>query len=322
MKMPAHTNHFGACARRLASLWLLAAAAPGWADGQQASPPARTPDVHFVPTDTAVVRAMLEAARVGRNDLVYDLGCGDGRIVITAVKRHGARGVCVDIDPVRIKESRYNADTAGVISRMKFRRADLFETDLRPATVVTLYLLPQLNERLRPKLFRELQPGSRVVSNAFDMGEWKADRVLTVPNVPGGFTSFAYFWVMPANVAGTWKVSVSDGGEANQLEKREYEVRFDQRFQQVTGTAALNGRDTVPVTTARLVGDSLAFALGDSLPTGAPQLRFTGRVKRDRITGKVAFDEGGTGTWSAVRTEPGRRPELELNAAAGGSPRP
>ena len=116
---------------------VLALAIPGGLAGQQTSAPARTPDVHFVPTDTTKVREMLTAAQVNSKDLVYDLGCGDGRFVITAVKQHGARGVCVDIDPVRIKESRSNADTAGVTKRIEFVEGDLFEQDLSKATVVT-----------------------------------------------------------------------------------------------------------------------------------------------------------------------------------------
>jgi SAM-dependent methyltransferase len=297
---------------------LLAAATPVLLLAQQPAPPARAPDVHFVPTDTAVVRAMLDVARVGRKDLVYDLGCGDGRIVISAIKRHGARGVCIDIDPARIAESHHNADTAGVSGRMKIRQADLFETDLRPATVVTLYLLPQLNERLRPKLFRELRPGSRVVSHAFDMGEWKADRVLTIPTV-GGFSSFAYYWLMPADVAGTWKVRLRDG-EAG--EDQSYEVSFEQRFQVLTGGRARTGGRIAPVTEAHLVGDSLSFFVRDTLSGRARQLHFTGKVRGERIRGQVTTGGAEAGSWSAVRTKRGPRPELELTAAAGLEPKP
>jgi SAM-dependent methyltransferase len=310
MEAVAHMTRFGATAL---FMWLLSVAAPVGLQSQQASPPARAPDVHFVPTDTAIVRAMLQVAQVDRKDLVYDLGCGDGRIVITAVKRHGARGVCVDIDPARIKESRHNADTAGVASRMKFRQADLFETDLRPATVVTLYLLPALNVRLRPKLFRELRPGSRVVSHAFDMAEWKADRVLNMPTA-GGFPSFAYFWIMPADVAGSWKVSVSGNGPAGKRGNHDYEVRFEQRYQHVTGGTMANGPLAVPVTNADLVGDSLSFTIVTPLADGARELRFTGRVKGERMTGKVTDGENDSGSWSAVRTERGPRPELEPSA--------
>lgn len=317
MNATAHKARKGSASRAVL-VGLIAALTPISLESQQTNPPARAPDVHFVPTDTAVVRAMLEAARVERGDLLYDLGCGDGRIVITAVKRHGARGVCIDIDAARVAESRHNADTAGVTSRMKIQRADLFETDFRAATVVTLYLLPHLNERLRPKLFRELRPGARVVSNAFDMGEWKADRVLTIPTV-GGFSSFAYYWVMPADVAGRWKVSLDIEPAA---ENHDYSIHFEQRFQHVTRATAQSRGRTSPVTSARVAGDSLSFIVSDTLTSGVQQLHFTGRVQRDQMNGRVSSGGSDLGSWSGLRTERGPRPELELTAAAGGTPKP
>jgi len=159
----------------------VALALPAGLAGQEKSA-ARTPDVHFVPTDTTKVREMLSAANVTARDTVYDLGCGDGRFVITAVKKyHAQRGICVDIDPVRIKESKSNADTAGVTKKIEFVEGDLFEQDLSPATVITLYLLPSLNEKLRPKLQSELKPGTRIVSHSFDMGTaWPAEQKETI----------------------------------------------------------------------------------------------------------------------------------------------
>jgi SAM-dependent methyltransferase len=157
----------------------------------------RKPDVHFVPTPDEVVEKMLELAKVGKDDVVYDLGCGDGRIVITAAKKYGARGVGVDIDPQRIKESNENARIAGVTDRVKFLQQDLFEMDFSEATVVALYLLPSLNLKLRPKLLRDLKPGSRIVSHAFDMGDWKPEKVVTVPaDFDQNLT--IYYWVVPA----------------------------------------------------------------------------------------------------------------------------
>jgi ribosomal protein L11 methylase PrmA len=149
-----------------------------------------------VPTPPEVVDAMLKTARVTNNDLLYDLGCGDGRIVIAAAKEYGARGVGIDIDPTRIKEAEANAAAAGVAGRVKFIQADLFETDLRPATVVTLYLLESLNLKLQPKLVTELMPGTRVVSHAFSMGPWTPDEEL---NVNG---RRVYLWTIPPK-AGT-----------------------------------------------------------------------------------------------------------------------
>src|SRR5215218_8021322 len=129
--------------------------------------PSRAPDVIYVPTPADVVKAMLDTAGVTKKDVVYDLGCGDGRIVIAAAEEYGARGVGIDIDPARIREAKANAAAAGVAERVRFLQADLFETNLRPATVVTLYLLESLNLKLQPKLVTELKPGTRVVSHAF-----------------------------------------------------------------------------------------------------------------------------------------------------------
>lgn len=134
-------------------------------------------DVPYVPTPMEVVHRMLEIGEVGPRDMLYDLGCGDGRIVVTAAKERGARGVGIDIDPERIAEANASARKAGVKNRVQFRRGDLFKANLAPATVVTLYLLPQINRRLRPQLWRQLKPGTRVVSHAFDMGEeWPPER--------------------------------------------------------------------------------------------------------------------------------------------------
>jgi SAM-dependent methyltransferase len=147
-------------------------------------------DVPFVPTSEPVVKEMLELAKVGPRDIVYDLGCGDGRIVIAAAQR-GARAVGIDIDPKRIKEARANAKAAGVANKVEFREGDLFEAELGEATVVTLYLLSSVNLKLRPKLLKELKPGTRIVSHAFDMGDWQPAETRQV-----GATT-VYYWVVP-----------------------------------------------------------------------------------------------------------------------------
>jgi cyclopropane fatty-acyl-phospholipid synthase-like methyltransferase len=154
----------------------------------------REPDVIFVPTPQNVVNAMLKLANVQKGDIVYDLGCGDGRLVVTAVKDFGARrAVGIDINPERIKESQETAKTAGVTDRVTFRNEDLFEADIKEATVVTLYLLQSLNEKLRPKLWKDLKPGTRIVSHTFSMGDWKPEKEVDVE----GRT--IYFWTVPAN---------------------------------------------------------------------------------------------------------------------------
>ena len=158
--------------------------------------PEREPDVVFVPTPEPVVKRMLTMAKVGPSDVVYDLGCGDGRIAIAAVKDFKAKkAVCIDIDPERVREARANARKAGVADRVEIKQGDLFEEDLSDATVVTLYLLESLNLKLRPRLHKQLRPGARVVSQSFDMGEWKPDAESTVDN------KRVYLWVMPLQQA-------------------------------------------------------------------------------------------------------------------------
>lgn len=156
-------------------------------------PAPRAPDVPYVPTGAEVVDAMLKLANVTKNDVVYDLGSGDGRIVIAAAKNYGARGVGIDISPDRVREANENAKNAGVTDKVKFIEGDLFKSDFSEATVVTLYLLNSVNLKLRPMLFEQLKPGTRVVSQTFDMGDWKPDKTIEV----GGTT--VYLWTIPKN---------------------------------------------------------------------------------------------------------------------------
>lgn len=155
----------------------------------------REPDVVYVPTPQEVVDEMLALAKVTKDDIIYDLGSGDGRIPITAAQKFGTRGFGIDINPERIKEANANAKKAGVRDRVKFLNQDLFQTDISKATVVTLYLLPTLNVKLRPQLFKQLKPGTRVVSHDFDMGEWKPDRVVKTKE-----GSTIYLWTIPKQV--------------------------------------------------------------------------------------------------------------------------
>ncbi|MEX2593706.1 MAG: class I SAM-dependent methyltransferase [Anditalea sp.] len=148
-------------------------------------------DVHYVPTRQAVVDAMLDLAKVTENDVVYDLGCGDGRIVVTAAKQYGATGTGIDIDPQRIKEANENATNAGVNDKVEFVQANLFESDVSEASVVTLYLLNSLNMKLRPILLEQLKPGTRIVSHAFNMGDWEPDKTIKVDG------STIHLWTVP-----------------------------------------------------------------------------------------------------------------------------
>ncbi len=255
-------------------------------------PQTRLPDVHFEATPEDVVEAMLKTAGVTREDVVYDLGCGDGRFVITAAKTFGARGVGVDIDPARINESNENAKKANVTSRVKFILGDLFETDIKEATVVTLYLLNELNLQLRPKLLRELKPGTRIVSHTFDMGDWEPDDIGKVRD------RIFYYWIVPANISGTWHWSL-----ASSIGGWENELFLYQEFQEVSGKASLQGWQ-VRIRETRLRGDQLSFRLRYNSEGQDVAMRFNGRVIDNTIKGSVEIQGGpwaGTHEWTAKR---------------------
>jgi ribosomal protein L11 methylase PrmA len=184
MSMPTRLLALG-----LAVLFIGAPAAPARA---QAAAATRRPDVIYVPTPEEVVEAMLQVAKVTKNDVVYDLGTGDGRIPVTAAKKYGARGVGIDIDPQRIKDANENVQKNGVGDKVRIMQGDLFEANISEATVVTLYLLPSLNQKLMPKLMKDLKPGTRVVSHAFDMGDWKPEQELDVSGRK------IYVWTIPS----------------------------------------------------------------------------------------------------------------------------
>jgi SAM-dependent methyltransferase len=178
----------------VALLWVTVAAA-------QNAKPQREPDVPYVPTTEPAVEAMLKLADVKKTDIVYDLGCGDGRIVVAAAKNFGAHGVGIDINPVRINEAKESAKKAGVENLVRFEENDLFQADIHEATVVTLFLLPNINLKLRPKLLKDLKPGTRVVSNTFDMGDWKPDKESTVGDNSDDNDNYLshkfYLWIVP-----------------------------------------------------------------------------------------------------------------------------
>jgi len=257
--------------------------------------PAR--DVPYVPTPSAVVAKMLAMADVGREDVVYDLGSGDGRIVIAAARDyHAQRGVGIDIDPQRIKEANQNAQEAKVTDRVTFREGDIFEEDFSEATVVTLYLLSSVNLRLRPRLLEELSPGTRIVSQTFDMGDWKPDQHEVV-NVHG-WKSNVYFWRVPANVTGIWQVQL-EGDDGQQ----DYTLELEQQFQTIAGTLG-DGRSQIALADGQVAGDTVTFT---AKPPGQEAWRFTGTVKENTITGTVK--QGDTEhPWQADREPTTRRP--------------
>lgn len=254
-----------------------------------AAPPseAQEGDVPYVPTPLDVVRQMLRMAEVGPADTVYDLGSGDGRIVVTAAREFGARGVGVEIDPELVEEARENARQEGVEDRVRIVRGDLFETDVSPATAVTLYLLQSVNLKLRAPLLDQLRPGTPVVSHDFTMGEWEPDTVVHMSE----HTADVYRWTVPADVSGRWRLIGPQGGS--------WELRIRQRFQQIRGTAR-SGDSEVELADARLHGDSVRFTLPGA-EEGSGPLRLRGRAQGDAMEG-VASSGGG---WSATRTEKG-----------------
>src|SRR5690606_24852421 len=204
-------------------------------------------DVPFVPTEEEVVDTMLELANVGPKDVLYDLGSGDGRILVSAAKDWGARGVGIEIDPTRIAEAAEYAELSQVDDLVVFVEDDLFTADLSEATAVTLYLLQSINEQLRPRLLTELRPGTRIVSHAFDMGAWKADESRKIGHVN------IYKWIVPANIAGVWEW---ESGE------RRYRLDLQQSYQEITGDAWVNEK-RVRLKSAELRGRRLTVEIGD-----------------------------------------------------------
>ena len=249
--------------------------------------------VAFVTTPYEAVNEMLRLAAVTRDDVVYDLGSGDGRIVIAAARDFGARAVGVEIDQALIKESNENAQKAGVSDRVSFVEKDLFQVDLRGATVVTLFLLPGLNEMLAPKLMEELQPGARIVSHMFDMGEWRPDKTVRVGE------STIYLWVRPAHVAGAWQLHITD---AEGLSPRTLFIR--QAFQKITGSATLK-EGNVGLRDPRVEGDRLAFVVAGTISGYEVRMSFSGIVRDNRAEGSVEIKGGphtGVHQWKALRT--------------------
>lgn len=261
---------------------------------------ASEPHVPYVPTAPNVVEAMLSIANVGPQDYVVDLGSGDGRIVIAAASRHGARGLGVELDENLVERARERSIEAGVGDRVEFRAANLFITDISRATVLTLYLFPSVNIQLRPRLFSELKPGTRVVSHDFDMELWQPDAQVTVP-VPdkpyGAPESRVYFWVIPANAAGTWAGRVaSEGGIV------EFRAKLSQTFQMLSGQAQL-GAAAGEIRGGSLRGEMLRFALEAEVAGRSVRHEFEGRVEGEVVAGKVTSSGGPTRGWRARRVQ-------------------
>jgi hypothetical protein len=242
-------------------------------------------DVIWVPTPDEVVERMLQMAQVTPKDMVMDLGAGDGKIAIAAAKKFGARAIGIEYNPDMVKHANANAQAAGVAGdgpgRATIRHGDIFQTDFSKATVITLYLLPALNMKLRPQLLA-MRPGTRVVSHSFTMEDWEADEVSSIDG------RRAYFWLVPANVMGNWTLEAGN---------ERVELSLDQTFQKVSGTAAF-GAVQAGLRDPRLRGAAINFAYVDGSGVSRD---FMGRVEGKRMEGTFRDERGTEGRWSAVR---------------------
>jgi SAM-dependent methyltransferase len=259
---------------------LPAASARGIAQQYQPEVGQEGKDVVWVPTPEALVAKMLDLAKVTPDDYVIDLGSGDGRIVIAAAKR-GAKALGVEYNPDMVELSRLNAEKAGVSGKASFMQADIFQADFSQATVLTMYLLPDLNLKLRPRIL-ELKPGTRVVTNAFTMGDWDPDSTAEVES------RTAYLWIVPAKVAGTWSWGAASGNA---------ELTLRQTYQKLDGSLKVGNR-VLPLLDARLQGAQISFAVRE----GNPSIRkYSGRVKGSVIAGSAQLGDQPGSQWTAQR---------------------
>jgi SAM-dependent methyltransferase len=282
---------FSSSAPLLCALLLLAAPlAAQWEDGPG--------DVPYVPTPPEIVEAMLKLGNVHAGDMLYDLGCGDGRIVIMAAKKFGARGTGIDINPERIKEANENAKAAGVTDRVRFIEKNLFDADIHEATVMTLYLLPDVNMRLRPKLWKELKPGTRIVSHSFNMGDWRPEKEVQING------RHLYFWTVPAQ-----KAAALDGEWAFRMPtpngEMEAKLILKTEGERVSGTFFFPEDRRLEIQDGKLSGNQMNFIVRRNRPSGGVMVyRMSGTVEGDEIKGKTETDMDGqpvTEEWSAKR---------------------
>jgi len=242
-------------------------------------------DVIWVPTPDEVVDRMLRMAQVTSHDYVVDLGAGDGKIAIAAAKKFGARALGIEYDPDMARHAQRNVESAGVAGRARIQQGDIFATDFSQATVVTMYLLPALNLKLRPTLLA-MKPGTRVVSHSFTMDDWEADEVSSLDG------RRAYFWVVPASVAGAWTIELVGAGTSEK-----HEMTLEQRFQKIEGMVTL-GAIYGGLREPHLRGAQIAFAYVDNRGV---RHDFTGRVTGARMEGSFRTDDGAAGRWTAAK---------------------
>jgi SAM-dependent methyltransferase len=240
-------------------------------------------DVPYVPTKYPVVDEMLRMADIQKSDIVYDLGCGDGRLVVGAAQKYGAHGVGFDIDPERIQESWENATKAGVKNLVQFFEQDLFQADFHEATAMTIYLLTSVNLRLRPKLLRELRPGTRLVSHNFGMGEWKPDQSSEV--MVDDISHDVFLWIIPANISGTWTWTMGKPVVKG-------EMNLEQHFQVPSGSATVGGAAT-EIKDLTLKGDQIRFVIDRPVEGKLVSMVFEGKAAGHNISGTIKFQAGG-----------------------------
>jgi len=256
-------------------------------------------DTPYVPTPQVVVNRMLELAQIKPGDTVIDLGSGDGRIMITAAQKYGARGFGVELNPRLVQSSNEEAHRAGVADRVKFLQQDLFKTDFREADVLTLYLLPDVNMVLRPKILAELKAGTRVVSHDYGMGLWLPEVEETVPapdkTVGARKESTVYLWIVPAKVEGAWELEIKVGRKTRKLP-----LELKQQYQMVSGSVHVPGKAAEPISEGRLRGAEIRLVL----PRGTvarESVDLVGRVSGDSLSGSVRRADREIATWSARR---------------------
>jgi hypothetical protein len=254
-------------------------------------------EVPYVQTPQTVVEAMLKLAGVRGNDFVIDLGSGDGRIVITAARKFGARGLGIDYVKSLVELATANARKAGVSDRVTFVEGNIYDADYSAATVLAFYLLSDTNVELRPKMLAELRPGARIVSHDGDMGDWEPDAKIVV-DAPGKTVgvepkSTVFLWVVPAQLAGEWRTTVPLGGRATEIE-----LDLTQHFQALAGIATLRG-EMIGVERAHVRGPFVFMRF----PYNGGTVRFEGRAGADRIVGKVTTPDGRTHPWRALRVK-------------------
>ncbi len=241
-------------------------------------------DVPYVPTPENVVERMLDLADVQPSDYVIDLGSGDGRIVIAAAKR-GANGHGIDLDPKRIEEARKNASRAGVDDQIMFMEENIFETDFSQASVITMYLLPSVNKKLRSVLLDKLSPGTEVVSHSFDMGDWKADKEVVLNGENGIGTHDVYYWIIPAKVEGNWKWTENGN---------QFSMDIKQNYQEITVNLSDGNGSAYDIKKAKLQGPRITI----QAENGNQNYIFSGRVEGDTINGMMQNHNGEDKTFS------------------------